>query len=147
MGLGKKMSVSTNVHCEGGLNSARKQWLASEMIELCVRPYASRSCYAVGLTDKDLYVPQLNFVFGLAVREVSAAIVSWHRLVGNEGAFNMRIVKEVIHELGHLEGLDHCPNEVCVMRFSNTLGETDRKRAEFCATCRLKRKEHIEKAS
>jgi archaemetzincin len=114
------------------------------MIELCVRPYASPDRYTLGLTDRDLYVPRLNFVFGLALREGGVALVSWHRLTGGDTALGTRIAKEVIHEVGHLEGLNHCPDEDCVMWFSNTLWETDRKRADFCPKCRLKRNEQSE---
>jgi archaemetzincin len=34
--------------------------------------------------------------------------------------------------LGHTYGLQHCSDPKCVMYFSNTLGETDRKRDKFC---------------
>jgi len=107
------------------------------MLELCVRPlHASGNHHAVGLTGRDFYAPPLNFVFGLAIREIGAAIVSWRRLMDeDEEVFIARIAKEVIHEVGHLEGLNHCQNSICVMWFSNTLSETDRKKPESCAVC------------
>ena len=139
--LETEVSVSKNLRCDGGFDATRGQWLADAVIELCVKPYASPDGHTLGLTDRDLYVPRLNFVFGLASREEGAAVVSWHRLAGEGAAFSTRIVKEVVHEVGHLEGLDHCPDDGCVMWFSNTLWETDRKRADFCPDCRLKRRE------
>ena len=45
-----------------------------------------------------------------------------------------RILKETIHELGHTFGLKHCHNN-CVMRFSNSLADTDKKPVKFCASC------------
>jgi archaemetzincin len=139
--LETEVSVSKNLRCDGGFDSARGQWLANTMIELCVRPCASPDCHTLGLTDRDLYVPQFNFVFGLALREAGVAVVSWHRLTGEDAFLSARIVKEVVHEVGHLEGLNHCPKEDCVMWFSNSLFETDRKRADFCPRCKLKRSE------
>lgn len=139
--LEAEVSISKNLRCDGGFDAARGQWSANTMIALCVKPYASPDRHTLGLTDRDLYVPQLNFVFGLASREAGVAVVSWHRLAGEDAVLSTRIVKEVVHEVGHLEGLNHCPKDDCVMWFSNTLWETDRKKADFCPKCRLKRSE------
>ncbi|MGD0477549.1 MAG: archaemetzincin family Zn-dependent metalloprotease [Nitrososphaerales archaeon] len=139
--LETEVSVSKNLRCDGGFDAARRQWLANAVIELCVKPYASPDRHALGLTDRDLYVPRLNFAFGLASREAGVAVVSWHRLAGEDAFLSTRIVKEVVHEVGHLEGLDHCPKEDCVMWFSNSLFETDRKKADFCPRCRVRRGE------
>jgi archaemetzincin len=46
----------------------------------------------------------------------------------------LRTLKEANHELGHTFGLHHCEN-VCVMKFSNSLADTDKKPAIFCDTC------------
>ncbi|HVQ01245.1 MAG TPA: peptidase, partial [Candidatus Thermoplasmatota archaeon] len=43
--------------------------------------------------------------------------------------------KEAIHEVGHVMGLKHCPNR-CVMRFSNSLGEAQRKPLTLCERCK-----------
>ena len=138
--LGVGTTIRTNLRCEGGFDPARGQWRAEAMLERCVVPDASPDSYVVGLTSKDLYVPPLNFVFGLAVRERRVAIVSLHRLMeGGRETVVTRIAKETIHEVGHLEGLAHCRDERCVMWFSNTLTETDRKSAEFCSECEARR--------
>jgi archaemetzincin len=47
-------------------------------------------------------------------------------------------MKEAVHELGHTYGLSHCRDIHCVMCFSNTLGDTDRKGVRFCAACEPK---------
>jgi hypothetical protein len=87
--------------------------------------------------------PGLNFVFGLADPSSRCAIISLARLYPefygqprNPGLFKARAVKEAVHELGHLLGLGHCPDPACVMAFSNSLGDTDRKGPGFCAPCR-----------
>jgi archaemetzincin len=46
-----------------------------------------------------------------------------------------RALTEAVHELGHVYGLDHCERQDCVMWFSNTLTETDRKGSRFCPVC------------
>jgi archaemetzincin len=47
-------------------------------------------------------------------------------------------VKEAVHELGHMFGLDHCSDLRCVMHFSNSLADTDRKGRDFCPSCRAR---------
>ena len=54
----------------------------------------------------------------------------------DEKRLEERALKEAIHELGHTYGLGHCQDERCVMYFSNSLGDTDRKQALFCPLCR-----------
>jgi archaemetzincin len=53
----------------------------------------------------------------------------------DEQRFRGRALKEAMHELGHTFGLGHCADPGCVMWFSNTLAETDRKGAAYCARC------------
>jgi len=44
-------------------------------------------------------------------------------------------VKEAVHEVGHTLGLAHCTNSSCVMFFSNSILDTDRKKSAFCEKC------------
>jgi archaemetzincin len=137
--LGADVGLLGRAECEAGFDRDRGQWRADLMIERCLERYSSPGRLCLGLTSKDLYVPSLNFVFGLALRNQGLALVSWHRLREQEGVPVARLCKEMVHEVGHLEGLDHCSNESCVMWFSNTLGETDRKEVDFCPACNRKR--------
>ena len=98
----------------------------------------------LGLVDLDLFVPELNFVFGLADPAGGRALVALPRLRESfyggredEALFLARTVKEAVHELGHTYGLEHCHDRTCVMAFSNSLMDTDHKRAEFCERCAL----------
>ncbi|WP_243679610.1 hypothetical protein [Vulcanisaeta souniana] len=58
------------------------------------------------------------------------------RLHGEQSLHIARILKEVLHELGHTFGLDHCTDPPrCVMYFSNTIEDTDRKGPGYCQKC------------
>lgn len=97
----------------------------------------------LGLTETDLYLPTLSFVFGHAQLDGQVAVVSLYRLrPENEGLhadpqrLADRLVREVAHELGHTWGLQHCSRRTCCMSLSTSVEEVDTKTAEFCRTCR-----------
>ena len=97
--------------------------------------------HILGVTEVDLYTPDLNFVFGQAQRPGKAAVISLNRLHTSDlSLFRNRMVKEAVHELGHTLGLRHCPDIYCVMHFSNSLMDTDIKDSEFCLSCEKKLK-------
>ena len=94
--------------------------------KLCILPY-------------DAYVEGLNFVFGLADVAGRRAMVALARLVHDEPQiFLARIRKEVVHEMGHLHMMGHCRDRKCVMWFSNSIYDTDRKMDMFCPICESK---------
>ncbi|RLG80887.1 MAG: hypothetical protein DRO09_02570 [Thermoprotei archaeon] len=97
---------------------------------------------ALGIADVDGYIPGLNFVFGVAFPSLKTATVYLTRLrygVSKDREsytkFLERVIKEVMHELGHLLGLRHCSNPRCVMHFSNSIFDTDMKSWRFCSRC------------
>lgn len=98
--------------------------------------------HVLGVTEADLFVPRLNFVFGEAESPGKVAIISLHRLhpeyygqPPNRELFLQRCLKEAVHETGHMLGLGHCQNLRCVMFFSNSIADTDRKEFLFCERC------------
>lgn len=97
----------------------------------------------LGITDVDLFVPRLNFVFGEAEYGGRAAIISLFRLrpefYGQNSDNRLlveRAVKEAVHEVDHMLGLGHCDNPTCVMFFSNSISDTDRKGVLLCEKCK-----------
>lgn len=99
----------------------------------------------LGTIDADCYAPGLNFIFGQAKVHSRDAFIalprlrqSFYGLPEDASLFRERVLKEAVHELGHTYGLAHCSDPGCVMRFSNSLHDTDVKGMAFCLSCRAR---------
>jgi archaemetzincin len=121
----------------------RDQYLSSRILsDLRSSVAANNQDKVLFVADVDLFVRDLNFIFGEAEIAGRFAIVSLTRLRQSfygkpeeEKLLLGRMAKEAIHELGHVYGLGHCADKRCVMFFSNSLMDTDQKSSDFCARC------------
>lgn len=125
----------------------RDQFYSTPILDKIRKSIPKDAFKALGIADKDLFVPSLNFVFGEADLDGPVAVISLTRLrqefyglEKDDLLFEMRLLKEAIHELGHCFGLRHCSNTECVMHFSNSLQDTDIKSTDFCPSCDKKLK-------
>lgn len=145
-----KKEVVTGVNSSlspGAYNSSRKQFHSSKLLDNLISRQSREYERILGIADVDLYVPELNFVFGEADPSEGVAIISlirlrqeFYRRPQDKILFIGRAVKEAVHELGHTYGLGHCRNVKCVMHFSNSLMDTDIKEKNFCSGCQGKLK-------
>ncbi|WP_346766009.1 archaemetzincin family Zn-dependent metalloprotease [Thermococcus sp. M39] len=142
-GLGVTVLPKINIRrFSVGYNDVRRQFLGRVFLPvLGMIRNEFRVKAILGITDVDLYEGELNFIFGLADSYSKAAIISLYRLRPetygemNEGLLKDRAIKEAMHELGHVFGLEHCPNPKCVMHFSNSIIDTDFKNKDYCSIC------------
>ncbi len=134
---------------DSSYNKIRQQHDASLVLRR-LKNYVKENQYfrVLGVMDKDIYSGFLNFVFGIALKPIridlkvsSVALISitrlresFYRRSENNSLFELRVLKEAIHELGHTFGLEHC-NNFCIMQFSNSLADTDEKPSQFCDIC------------
>jgi archaemetzincin len=141
--LGAAVRMGGNLPLPASCPEGRSQYPGEPFLAALAAARPSGEEVILGVTGVDLTVPGLNFVFGLADPGSRTAVISLARLYPefygqprDPRRFKARAVKEAIHELGHLWGLGHCPDPACVMSFSNSLADTDRKGPGFCQACR-----------
>lgn len=123
-------------------NGPRRQFDANLLVDALARRVVDPGERVIGVTRVDLYLSVFTFVFGAAHLDGNAAVVSMHRLdpshyglAGSRTLLLARLVKEAMHEGGHLFGLVHCREPGCVMGFSAVVEEIDLKSASPCPAC------------
>ncbi|MGA7722447.1 MAG: archaemetzincin family Zn-dependent metalloprotease [Ignavibacteriaceae bacterium] len=123
----------------------RGQYFSTQIIAELMNITGELNGKVIMLTDVDIYVPVLTFIFGEAQLNGKHSIVSVCRLheefysgESNSGLLLQRTIKEVLHELGHNYGLLHCLNWDCVMHSSPGIEEVDIKGNTFCKKCASK---------
>jgi len=122
----------------------RKRYKAEKLISFLDDGLSIHSDRIIGITTSDIstaYRGRSDWgVIGSS--EGRAAVVSTYRLGGKDVPQNLkdsRLRKNVLHELGHTFGLDHCPNTKCLMQDGQGgILTTDRADEAFCVECAKK---------
>jgi len=135
------------------LDVKRNQY-SSTVILRNIAPFAANSEKFLGITEVDLFIPMMTFVYGQAQLSGKVAVVSMARLKPefygmppDKDLMVRRIRKEVSHELGHTLGLVHCADKVCLMSLSTEILQVDLKSEEFCKNCWVRLEENLKKVS
>jgi archaemetzincin len=121
----------------------RDQYHSTAILEKLASTSPSRTLKIVAITHVDLFIPILTHVYGEAQLDGKACIVSTFRLkeslsIANiEKEFENRVVKEVLHELGHTFNLRHCHDKACIMHYCRSIKDVDRKSDQFCRYCKI----------
>ncbi len=123
-------------------DAARNQYGSVPVLSALVERCPEDALKLLGITERDLFIPALTFVYGQAQLGGRVAVVSLARLrqefyglPPNEPVFLERALKEALHETGHTFGLAHCAERECAMSLATNIRQIDLKRAAFCASC------------
>ena len=127
---------------EFAYDPARRQYRSIAVLEMLAATRPADARKLVGVTERDLFIPVLTFVFGQAQLSGEVAVVSLARLrqefyglPGSREIFLERVAKEALHETGHTFGLVHCAEVSCAMSLATNVRQIDRKQAGFCRSC------------
>lgn len=127
---------------EGAYDESRRQYQSVAFMKAVARCKPSDAARILAVTEVDLAIPMLTFVFGQAQLDGPVAVLSLCRLrqefygqAGEDGLLRERVVKETLHELGHTFGLTHCAQPTCVMSLATHIGLVDNKDERYCVRC------------
>lgn len=145
--LSERMGVPWDVlprvfNVDFALHAERQQYHSTEILARMHALAGPPTWRLLGVTDCDLYIPILTFVFGEAEMGGKVSLVSTHRLrqefyglPPQEELTHDRVLKEALHELGHTLNLRHCDDWRCAMAASHAVEWIDLKSAELCEAC------------
>jgi archaemetzincin len=129
---------------ESAYEAKRGQYQSVEIMKLLAQHAPRDASRILGVTDVDLAIPMLTFLFGQAQFDGPIAVVSlcrlhqeFYGLPPQESLLRERTVKEVLHELGHTFGLAHCSEPSCAMSLATHIELVDAKAEQYCARCGL----------
>jgi archaemetzincin len=144
-------AVSSPLDPSFAYHPERGQYHSSEILDRLSR-LDGNGGVIVGVTAADLYIPILTFVFGEAQLGGNCAVVSYYRLrqqfyglPPDDDLLRERLVKEAIHEAGHICGLTHCDGYECVMASSHSVEWLDLKGTDLCPRCRSAMQDSVTK--
>lgn len=129
----------------------RDQYHSTAILEKLASTSPPSATKIVAITHVDLFIPILTHVYGEAQLAGKACIVSTFRLqeglsiTNIEKEFENRVVKEVLHELGHTFNLRHCDDKSCIMHYCRSIKDVDRKTDQLCRYCKILLKDELKK--
>jgi len=117
-------------------NKLRNRYRADSLIQFLDANTLAQHV-TIGLTSKDISAAKDSIadwgIMGLGFCPGKACVASSFRLTRSEKL--MQLFKVSIHELGHTQGLPHCPVTTCFMRDAEGRNPTDEEK-DFCADCK-----------
>ena len=127
---------------QGAYDAKRGQYQSVEIMKMLAQHAPRDASRILGVTDVDLAIPMLSFLFGQAQFDGPIAVVSlcrlhqeFYGLPPHQSLLRERTVKEVLHELGHTFGLVHCSEPSCAMSLATHIELVDAKAEQYCARC------------
>lgn len=125
-------------------DTKRRQYQSVEIMKMLAQCAPRDALRVLGITEADLAIPALSFLFGQAQLNGPIALVSlcrlhqeFYGLAADLDLLRERTAKEALHELGHTFGLTHCSERECTMSLATHIEGVDAKTTRYCARCGL----------
>ncbi len=138
----KEIGATTRINDHTG----KRQALAPDILRWMSWQVPADGYGVVGITMEDLYPdPEWNFVFGQASLTERVGVQSFARYdpaffgearpAGWQALVLRRATWTMVHEIGHMFGLQHCIHYRCILAGSNNQAESDRAPLHACPVC------------
>jgi len=121
----------------------RRQYDADKLLKTVSEILIPGAFKTMALFRVDVFIPIMSFIFGQAILNGHAGIISLYRLRNelyglnkDDNLLEERLVKVINHEIGHTFGLIHCHNPDCVMNSSTYVEHLDQKSRHLCFKCK-----------
>lgn len=113
---------------------SRKKYYAGKIIDQLKQAKPADAVALIALVNVDIFVGGKPYIRGLGDPKSGVAVVSEFRFKGASSyRIKTRILKELLHELGHAFGQEHCDTQNwCVMGYSQEVDDLDMKYRTFC---------------
>jgi archaemetzincin len=129
----------------------RNQYNSTQILNQLSTRLPENASRILAVTNVDLFIPILTYVYGEAQLGGISAILSVHRLtefstqINADTIVSERICKEAIHEIGHTFNLKHCKDPACIMHYCRCIGDVDCKTDQLCRYCQILLTDELEK--
>jgi archaemetzincin len=122
----------------------RQRFKADSLLPFLLARKPQNARVIAGITDKDISIkkgtnPDYG-VMGLGLQPGDACVISIFRLQKGSPSSSLlfqRLLKTVLHEIGHNFGLPHCPNRHCIMADAEG-GLNQDNETGLCEACKKK---------
>jgi archaemetzincin len=128
----------------------RNRYRAEKLLDFLDSLNDGRYYRVVGFTKKDISTTKGEYddwgIFGLGNISGYACVISTFRLKkdGNSTRYKDRLLKIIIHELGHTFGLYHCDWRYCIMTdYKGSIQPLDNQWFHLCAQCKQYFRKHF----
>ena len=142
--------ISDIIDIDFAFDPDRNQYNSTLILEKLADVAPSQTLKLLAITNADLFIPILTYVYGEAQLDGKTSIISTCRLnegvssLCDEDTFLQRVVKEAIHELGHTFNLRHCNDKACIMHYCRSINDVDGKSDQLCRYCTILLKDKME---
>lgn len=142
LALDKRMPIP-----EDAYDYDAKKYVAMYILTELMKVDVPEDAKILGVANVDIFVPQqdTDFIFGQHHfgKNGKAAIISTYRMdpfsyvdgKRDDELLIQRMMKEAVHELGGVFGLQNCDEPECAMYLPRNLKTLDRKTDSFCLYC------------
>ncbi len=140
--LGAEVILKDNLPIPESFHHTPKNRYRADSLIRYLKTRVGKDSIIVGVLNEDISTTKGDVadwgVMGLGYRPGNSCVVSSFRI--NKKNRAAQLYKVIVHEIGHTEGLNHCPEKTCLMRDAEGGNPLDEEQ-DFCDECKVRLKQ------